>query len=84
MFLGYLGELYKFVVRPPPAFLRARFVCRHDASYGPSDTPQDMITRLKHLRPAFELREQFSYNNIVCPPLPFLCVRLRLIDDDPY
>ncbi|KAF8557186.1 beta-lactamase/transpeptidase-like protein [Imleria badia] len=38
---------------------------RHDASYGPSDTPRDMITRLKHLRPAFELREQWSYNNIM-------------------
>ncbi|KAG8221711.1 beta-lactamase/transpeptidase-like protein [Butyriboletus roseoflavus] len=40
-------------------------VPRHDASYGPSDTPQEMITRLKYLRPAFELREQWSYNNIM-------------------
>ncbi|KAG6370134.1 beta-lactamase/transpeptidase-like protein [Boletus reticuloceps] len=40
-------------------------VPRHDAAYGPSDMPLDMIGRLRHLRPAFELREQWSYNNIM-------------------
>ncbi|KAI9567885.1 beta-lactamase/transpeptidase-like protein [Boletus coccyginus] len=38
---------------------------RHDASYRLSDTPRDVIARLKYLRPAFELREQWSYNNIM-------------------
>ncbi|KAF8132810.1 beta-lactamase/transpeptidase-like protein [Boletus edulis] len=40
-------------------------VPRHDAAYGPSDKPLDMIGRLRYLRPAFELREQWSYNNIM-------------------
>ncbi|KAF8132830.1 beta-lactamase/transpeptidase-like protein [Boletus edulis] len=40
-------------------------VPRHDAAYGPSDMPLDMIGRLRYLRPAFELREQWSYNNIM-------------------
>lgn len=65
MCLGYRGEDYSaiFSVR----MLIHATICRHDASYGPSDTPQEMITRLKYLRPAFELREQWSYNNIVRP-----------------
>ncbi|EGO02765.1 hypothetical protein SERLA73DRAFT_176127 [Serpula lacrymans var. lacrymans S7.3] len=36
---------------------------RHDYSYGPNDTPIDVVRRLKHLRPAYELREKYSYNN---------------------
>lgn len=36
---------------------------RHDYSYGPSDSPEDVILRMKHLRPAFELREHWHYNN---------------------
>ncbi|KIJ64017.1 hypothetical protein HYDPIDRAFT_91246 [Hydnomerulius pinastri MD-312] len=40
-------------------------VPRHDYSYGPLDTAQDAVTRLRYLRPAFELREQWSYNNIM-------------------
>ncbi|KAI6044606.1 beta-lactamase/transpeptidase-like protein [Pisolithus marmoratus] len=40
-------------------------VPRHDFSYGLYDTPLDVIQRLKHLRPAFELREQWSYNNMM-------------------
>lgn len=40
-------------------------VPRHDFSYGPYETPLDVIRRLKHLKPAFELREQWSYNNIM-------------------
>ncbi|KAI6135848.1 beta-lactamase/transpeptidase-like protein [Pisolithus thermaeus] len=40
-------------------------VPRHDFAYRPYDTPLDVVRRLKHLRPAFELREQWSYNNLV-------------------
>ncbi|KAH7929367.1 beta-lactamase/transpeptidase-like protein [Leucogyrophana mollusca] len=36
---------------------------RHDFSYGPYDTPRDALVRLRYLRPAFELREKWSYNN---------------------
>ncbi|TFY55723.1 hypothetical protein EVG20_g9215, partial [Dentipellis fragilis] len=37
---------------------------RHDWSYGPYDTAEDVVKRMKHLRPAYEFREQFSYNNL--------------------
>lgn len=36
---------------------------RHDYSYGPYDSAKDAVLRLRYLRPAFELREQWSYNN---------------------
>ncbi|KAG2030659.1 beta-lactamase/transpeptidase-like protein, partial [Suillus americanus] len=36
---------------------------RHDYSYGPHDSPKDDVLRMRYLRPAFELREQWSYNN---------------------
>lgn len=36
---------------------------RHDYSYAPLDTAEDILQRLRYLRPAFELRERFSYNN---------------------
>ncbi|KAG2135710.1 beta-lactamase/transpeptidase-like protein [Suillus bovinus] len=36
---------------------------RHDYSYGPYDSPKDEVLRMRYLRPAFELREQWSYNN---------------------
>ncbi|KAG2033655.1 beta-lactamase/transpeptidase-like protein [Suillus americanus] len=36
---------------------------RHDYSYGPHDSPKDDVSRMRYLRPAFELREQWSYNN---------------------
>ncbi|KAL5489890.1 hypothetical protein ACEPAI_4722 [Sanghuangporus weigelae] len=36
---------------------------RHDASYKPSDSPADIVHRLRFLRPAHELRQKFSYNN---------------------
>ncbi|KAG1735692.1 beta-lactamase/transpeptidase-like protein [Suillus paluster] len=36
---------------------------RHDYSYGPYDSAKDAVMRLRYLRPAFELREQWSYNN---------------------
>jgi CubicO group peptidase (beta-lactamase class C family) len=35
----------------------------HDLSYGPDDSPKDDVLRMRYLRPAFELREQWSYNN---------------------
>ena len=38
---------------------------RHDYSYSPSDTPKDIVRRLKLLKPAHELREQWSYNSQV-------------------
>ncbi|KAL5511226.1 hypothetical protein ACEPAH_4441 [Sanghuangporus vaninii] len=36
---------------------------RHDASYEPSDSPGDIVHRLRFLRSAHELRQKFSYNN---------------------
>ncbi|TFY81752.1 hypothetical protein EWM64_g2261, partial [Hericium alpestre] len=38
---------------------------RHDFSYGPNDTLPDAVRKLQHLRPAFELREKWSYNNMM-------------------
>ncbi|KAG2063760.1 beta-lactamase transpeptidase-like protein [Suillus decipiens] len=35
----------------------------HDFSYGPHDSLKDDVLRMRYLRPAFELREQWSYNN---------------------
>ncbi|KAA1476004.1 beta-lactamase/transpeptidase-like protein [Dentipellis sp. KUC8613] len=39
-------------------------VPRHDFSYGPQDSAKDVVRRMKYLRPAFELREKWSYNNL--------------------
>ncbi|KAI0945939.1 hypothetical protein AcV7_010047 [Taiwanofungus camphoratus] len=38
-------------------------VPRHDYSYGPGDSLKDVVRRLQALRPAYELREKWSYNN---------------------
>ena len=38
---------------------------RHDFSYARNDTAVSVLERLDELRPAFELRERYSYNNIV-------------------
>lgn len=38
---------------------------RHDYAYGLDDTTGDMVHRLQYLRPAYELREHMSYNNIM-------------------
>ncbi|KAI0828035.1 beta-lactamase/transpeptidase-like protein [Trametes gibbosa] len=38
-------------------------VPRHDFSYRPGDTAEDVSRRLRHLPPAWDLREQWSYNN---------------------
>ncbi|KAJ7292835.1 beta-lactamase/transpeptidase-like protein [Mycena rebaudengoi] len=37
----------------------------HDLSYAPSDTAQDNVLRIRHLRAAYELREHYGYNNIM-------------------
>ncbi|KLO13824.1 beta-lactamase/transpeptidase-like protein [Schizopora paradoxa] len=36
---------------------------RHDGSNGPKDTARDVVKRLKYLRPAYEPRQKFAYNN---------------------
>ncbi|KAI0708815.1 beta-lactamase/transpeptidase-like protein [Cerioporus squamosus] len=36
---------------------------RHDYAYAPGDTPEAVIRRMKDLRTAYELRENWSYNN---------------------
>ncbi|KAM5537319.1 hypothetical protein V8D89_009049 [Ganoderma adspersum] len=36
---------------------------RHDFSYRPGDTPEDVIRRMRSLRTAHELRKKWSYNN---------------------
>ncbi|GBE87212.1 hypothetical protein SCP_1004590 [Sparassis crispa] len=36
---------------------------RHDFSYSFQDTSLDVVKRLRYLKPAFELREQWYYNN---------------------
>ena len=41
------------------------FKYRHDYAYTASDTPRDVVRRLRHLRPTFELRQKFQYNNLV-------------------
>ncbi|VDB99692.1 unnamed protein product [Peniophora sp. CBMAI 1063] len=38
---------------------------RHDLAYSRNDTPVSVLARLDKLRPAFELRERYSYNNIM-------------------
>ncbi|VDB83261.1 unnamed protein product [Peniophora sp. CBMAI 1063] len=38
---------------------------RHDYAYSRNDTPASVLSRLRDLRPAFELRERYSYNNIM-------------------
>ncbi|VDC03880.1 unnamed protein product [Peniophora sp. CBMAI 1063] len=40
-------------------------VPRHDLSYARDDTAKDMVSRLRYLRPAFEIRERYHYNNIM-------------------
>ncbi|OCH90085.1 beta-lactamase/transpeptidase-like protein [Obba rivulosa] len=37
---------------------------RHDFSYRGGDLPRDIVKRMRHLNPAYELREQWSYNNM--------------------
>ncbi|KAJ3550437.1 hypothetical protein NM688_g5077 [Phlebia brevispora] len=35
----------------------------YDLSYKPTDTPLDVVKRMRHLKPTFELRQQYQYNN---------------------
>lgn len=56
----------------PPSTSNERF-CRHDVSYSAADDPADVLRRLKYLRPAHELRQQWSYNNQAWLPF-FFCV----------
>ena len=39
---------------------------RHDLSHSRNDTAKDMVSRLRYLRPAFEIRERWNYTNLVC------------------
>lgn len=41
-------------------------ICRHDLQYQRNDSARDVVRRLRHLRPTWELREQYHYNNQVC------------------
>ncbi|CCL99820.1 uncharacterized protein FIBRA_01844 [Fibroporia radiculosa] len=36
---------------------------RHDYSYAPGDTSGSVVRNLRNLRPAYELRQRYSYNN---------------------
>ncbi|KAI0752773.1 beta-lactamase/transpeptidase-like protein [Daedaleopsis nitida] len=45
------------------AFSHMSGMPRHDYSYRPGETAAHVLQRLKHLRPAYELREQWMYNN---------------------
>ncbi|GJE94211.1 beta-lactamase/transpeptidase-like protein [Phanerochaete sordida] len=36
---------------------------RHEVSYRADQTPIDVVRQLRHLRPAFELRQRWHYNN---------------------
>ncbi|KAI0821223.1 beta-lactamase/transpeptidase-like protein [Irpex lacteus] len=36
---------------------------RHDLQYQRNDSARDVVRRLRHLRPTWELREQYHYNN---------------------
>ncbi|KAJ3482349.1 hypothetical protein NLI96_g7040 [Meripilus lineatus] len=36
---------------------------RHELSYAPSDTPQAVVRHMRYLRPLYEFRERWLYNN---------------------
>ncbi|KAI0742270.1 beta-lactamase/transpeptidase-like protein [Daedaleopsis nitida] len=38
---------------------------RHDASYSRSDTPMSLVRKMRHLRAKYELRQRWSYNNLM-------------------
>ena len=50
---------------------------RHDYAYARGDTPESVARRMKTLRTAYELREQWSYNNQVSHV--YLCCRIRWV-----
>lgn len=70
MFLGFLGEFtfHRFALDAD------RMHLRHDYSFSPTDSPGDVVSRMKYLHPIFELRQKWSYNNQVC-----VSRRMRLI-----
>lgn len=70
MFLGFLGEFtfHRFALDAD------RIHLRHDYSFSPTDSPGDVVSRMKYLHPIFELRQKWSYNNQVC-----VSRRIRLI-----
>lgn len=39
--------------------------CRHDPSYGRTESARDVVRNLRNLKPAYELREHYHYNNQV-------------------
>lgn len=39
--------------------------CSQDFVYGDEESPISLLQRMQHLRPAYELRERFSYTNMV-------------------
>ena len=47
------------------------FVLRNDYSYKPNNSVSDVTRNLRNLRPTFELREQWQYNNQVRPLAPW-------------
>ncbi|KAJ7064936.1 beta-lactamase/transpeptidase-like protein [Mycena amicta] len=38
---------------------------RHDASYGPYESPGDIIAKMRNLRTSDELRQRYQYNNLM-------------------
>ena len=46
---------------------------RHDHSYRPGDTSEDVVRRMRSLRTSYELREKWSYNNQARPPYDVVC-----------
>lgn len=48
---------------------------RHDLTYGPGDTTEDVVKGLRYLNPHYELRQRWHYNNLVCPILMLILKR---------
>lgn len=45
--------------------LRLTTINRHDLAYKPTDKALDVVRQMRYLRPAFELRQTWHYNNLV-------------------
>ena len=71
MFLVYQGE-YRMAMIVFVFCERIALRIRHDYSVHPKDSPRDVMLRMRDLRPAFELRAHWSYNNLVINFLYFL------------
>ena len=70
MFLASPGEISVPSVRSSKVFII--LVLRNDYSFKPNNTVVDVTRNLRNLRPTFELREQWQYNNQVRPLAPRL------------